>query len=224
MTRRRHKKKRVANTIHQLPWREVINPYPPIEILSADQVETIIDTSLHVLATQGMRFSDPISRDLMRNEGATVDDAEMIVRFDPELVREKTALAPEEFEIRARNPAHNISVGGNRIFFSSVGGPAFVSDLDKGRRPGTYAEMCDYMRLLQALNIVHMEGGGVFEAMDLPPETRHLDLYLAQTRLLDKCCQAYPLGRDRTVDAIEMACIALGVDRDDEDRRRRRIG
>jgi trimethylamine--corrinoid protein Co-methyltransferase len=215
MTRRRHKKKRVANTIHQLPWREVINPYPPIEILSADQVETIIDTSLHVLATQGMRFSDPISRDLMRNEGATVDDAEMIVRFDPELVREKIALAPEEFEIRARNPAHNISVGGNRIFFSSVGGPAFVSDLDKGRRPGTYAEMCDYMRLLQALNIVHMEGGGVFEAMDLPPETRHLDLYLAQTRLLDKCCQAYPLGRDRTVDAIEMACIALGVDRDE---------
>jgi trimethylamine--corrinoid protein Co-methyltransferase len=49
--------------------------------------------------------------------------------------------------------------------------------------------------------------------MDLPAETRHLDLYLAQIRLLDKNCQSYALGRERTVDAIEMACIALGVDR-----------
>ena len=31
-------------------------------MLSADQVETIIDTALKVLATQGMRFLEPSSR------------------------------------------------------------------------------------------------------------------------------------------------------------------
>ena len=55
--------------------------------------------------------------------------------------------------------------------------------------------------------------------MDLPTRTRHLDLYLAQHRLLDKNCQAYALGRKRTVDAIEMACIALGSDREELARR-----
>ena len=49
-------------------------------------------------------------------------------------------------------------------------------------------------------------------------EIRHVDsiivTYLAQHRLLDKNCQAYALGRERTVDAIEMACIALGTDRE----------
>jgi trimethylamine--corrinoid protein Co-methyltransferase len=75
--------------------------------------------------------------------------------------------------------------------------------------------MCDYFRVVQSLNIIHQEGGGAFEAMDLPGETRHLDLYLAQIRLLDKNCQAYALGRERTVDAIEMACIALGTDREE---------
>jgi len=49
--------------------------------------------------------------------------------------------------------------------------------------------------------------------MDLPAETRHLDLYLAQHRLTDKNCQSYALGRQRTIDSIEMACIALGTDR-----------
>ena len=215
MARRSHRKKRIANEIRQLPWRNVVNTYAPIEILSADHVETIVQTSLDVLATQGMRFLESSSRELMRSAGAEVDDAEMIVRFDPALVMEKLALAPAEFDLRARNPAHDLKIGGNRILFSSVGGPAFCSDLDNGRRPGTYDEMCDYMRLVQSLNIIHQEGGSPFEAMDLPAETRHLDLYLAQIRLLDKNCQAYALGRDRTIDAIEMVCIALGIEREE---------
>jgi trimethylamine--corrinoid protein Co-methyltransferase len=60
---------------------------------------------------------------------------------------------------------------------------------------------------------VHQEGGGAFEAMDLPAETRHLDLYLAQIRLLDKNAQSYALGGARTADSIEMACIALETNR-----------
>jgi trimethylamine--corrinoid protein Co-methyltransferase len=213
MARRGHRKKRVVNAIQQLPWRNVVNPYAPIEILGGEQIETIIQTSLTVLKTQGMRFLESNSRQMMLKAGADVDEANQIVRFDPALVQEKLALAPSTFGLRARNPAHNLQVGGNNILFSSVGGPAFCSDLDNGRRPGTYDEMCDYLRIIQSLNILHQEGGGPFEAMDLPAETRHLDLYLAQIRLLDKNCQSYALGRERTIDSIEMACIALGVDR-----------
>lgn len=213
MARRGHREKRVVNALRQLPWGDVINPYAPTEILSADQVETIIETALQVLATQGMRFLEPGSRKMMREAGADVDEASNMVRFDPGLVREKLAFAPSNFELRARNPAHNLKIGGNNIVFGSVGGPAFCSDLDKGRRPGNYSEQRDYLRIIQSLNVIQHEGGGPFEAMDLPGETRHLDLYLAQYQLLDKNCQANALGRERTADAVEMACIALQMDR-----------
>jgi trimethylamine--corrinoid protein Co-methyltransferase len=203
----------VAGEILQLPWREIVNPYAPIEVLDAEQIQTIVQAALTVLATQGMRFLEPGSRKIMRQAGADIDEANKMVLLDSALVEEKLALAPSGFSLRARNPTHNLKVGGNNILFSSVGGPAFCSDLDKGRRPGTYDELCDYLRLIQSLNIVHQEGGGAFEAMDLPAETRHLDLYLAQIRLLDKNAQAYALGKERTIDAIEMACIALGTDR-----------
>ncbi|MDH3990162.1 MAG: trimethylamine methyltransferase family protein, partial [Gammaproteobacteria bacterium] len=106
-------------------------------------------------------------------------------------------------------------IGDNNMVFASVGGPAFVSDLDNGRRPGNYEEMCDYFRVIQSLNIIHQEGGGCFEPMDLPPESRHLDLYFAQLTLLDKNAQAYALGRDRTVDCLEMTSIALGISREE---------
>ena len=137
-----------------------------------------------------------------------------MARFDPAFVMEQVALAPSSFELRARNPDRHLQLGAGHHIFASVGGPAFVSDLDKGRRPGTYEEMCDYLRLIQSLNIIHQEGGGPFEAMDLPADTRHLDLYLAQYRLTDKNCQSYALEGVRAQDSVEMACIALETDRD----------
>ena len=211
---RRGRGRRNRSGIQQLPWRQVRNPYSPIEVLSADQVETIHDASLRLLEHTGMRVLHAGARRLLREAGADVDEAEQMVRFDRGLVEEKVAWAPERFTLRARNPTHDLHIGDNSVVFASVGGPAFCSDLDRGRRSGSYEEMCDYLRLIQSLNIIHQECGGPFEAMDLPPETRHLDLYAAQIRLLDKNWQCIALGRERVIDGIEMACIAFGVDRD----------
>ena len=214
MARRSRRARRTANAISQLAWRDVVNAYGPIKVLNDEQVQTIIDSALGILETNGMRFLELGSRMRLVSAGADVDEETMMVRFDRGLVMEKVALAPSSFELRARNPDHHLKLGVSHHIFASVGGPAFVSDLDKGRRPGTYEEMCDYLRLVQSLNIIHQEGGGPFEAMDLPAETRHLDLYLAQYRLTDKNCQSYALGGMRARDSVEMACIALGVDRE----------
>ena len=214
MPRRGHKAKRNPDAIAQLEWRRVVNPFSPIEVLAEGQVETIVNGALEILETSGMRFLEPGSRDRLRRAGATVDD-DMMVRFDRDLVRASVARAPSSFTLRARNPDRSLKIGDSDHVFASVGGPAFVSDLDSGRRPGTHAEMCDYLRLVQSLNIIHQEGGGPFEPMDLPSESRHLDLYLAQYRYTDKNCQAYALGGYRARDAVEMACIALGTTREE---------
>ena len=60
---------------------------------------------------------------------------------------------PGGYTAIARDPAKTIEVGGDAITFASVCGPSFVSDLDKGRRAGTYDEMCDFIRLVQRLNM-----------------------------------------------------------------------
>ena len=162
MSRRPQRERRVASAVHQLPWRSLRNPYPPIEPLSADQLEAIIDGALEVLETYGMRFLEPESRQLMRVSGASVDEDSMMVRMDRAMVLEQLAHAPSIFGLRARNPARDLVIGGNHLVFGAVGGPAFVSDLDRGRRPGTYAEQCDFIRLVQSLEILHQEGGGPF--------------------------------------------------------------
>lgn len=198
-----------------LPWREIVNPYAPLEVLSADQVESIHLASMELLERQGMRVLHDGARRLLADAGAAVDEDRQVVRFDRGLVLEAVGRAPAEFTLHARNPAKNFRVGGRHLAFTSVGGPAYCNDLDRGRRRGNYAEACDFLRLVQSLDIIHHEGGGPFEPIELPAETRHLDLYLAQIRLMDKNWQPVALGRERALDAIRMAAIALGLTPDE---------
>jgi trimethylamine--corrinoid protein Co-methyltransferase len=210
----KRRSRRDAGAVPQLPWQSVVNAYPPAEPLSADQVETIHEASLDILERMGMRVLHRGARERFAGAGAEVDDSEQMVRLDRELVTETIARAPREFSLRARNSERNLMVGGNRIVVTSVGGPPFCHDLDRGRRPGSYADLCEYLKLEQSLNVIHMEGGGPVEPVDLPAESRHLDLYLAQIRLLDKNWKPLGLGRERAADAIEMACILFGTDRE----------
>ena len=101
------------------------------------------------------------------------------------------------------------------LVFGAVGGPAFVTDLDRGRRAGNFADFVDYVRIIGALDVIHQEGGGPLEPNDLPVETRHLDMYRTFAVELDKTWQCLGFGARPVQDALEVACLIRGVTRDD---------
>ena len=104
--------------------------------------------------------------------------------------------------------------GGAHLVFGAVGGPAFVSDLDRGRRAGNAADFRDYVRLIGALDVIHQEGGGPLEPTDLPVETRHLDMYRVFATELDKTWQCLGFGATPVEDALRVLEIVRGVDRE----------
>jgi len=212
--KRKPRRPKTATRTVQNPWTQLRLRYDPIEVLSLDQIHAIHETALTILEEVGMRILEPKARGLLAAAGCRVDEGAMQARFDRGMIEEFVALAPAEFSLVARNPERNLQLGGRNAIFSSVGGPAFCCDLDRGRRSGTYAEMCDYIKIVQSLNVIHQEGGGGFEALDRPSVTRHLDLYYAQTTLLDKNWQPWGLGTDCVIDALEMVAISLGTTRE----------
>ncbi len=211
----RRRKRRTAGVPEKssLPWKTIRNSLPPIEPLSADEIESIHQTSLRVLAQLGIKVTDTEARKIYAEGGARVDDSEEMIYLDPEMVEEVIKLVPAEFTLQARNPEKSVTLGGNHITFSGVAGPAFVSDLDRGRRPGTYAELCDYKKLFQTYDIIHYALGG-FEPLDLPENNRHLDVLLAEIRYTDKCLYSSLLGSNRARDGLNMASILFGIDFD----------
>ncbi len=209
MTRPEGRRRGVTKGIPQRAFGQVERRLPPVRVISDDQVAAIHHAALRVLSEQGMRVLHPAARDLYAAAGARVTGE--TVRLDPALIADLLLTVPQTFTLRARNPARNLKIGGAYCVYAAVGGPAYVMDNDRGRRDGTYAEMCDYLKLIQTLNVLHQEGGGPFEPLDLPANTRHLDIYHAQIRHLDKSWQTQTLGHARTMDGIEMAAIMLGT-------------
>jgi len=204
-----------GSSVSQLPRRSFINPYPPLEFISADEVQLIHGTALRVVAELGLEFMHEGAMKLMQSHGADVNFDTGLVRMDAEMLMEWVAKAPSTFQVFARNPENNITLGGNHINFAPVSGPPNVSCLDKGRRPGSYEDQCNLIKLGQSLNVLSTTGGNPIEAIDLPAESRHLDLYLSKILFTDRTWGATAIGSERVEDALEMVAIGRGISRQD---------
>jgi trimethylamine--corrinoid protein Co-methyltransferase len=213
-SQRRAQRQREAGGFAQLPWRQVVNPYQPVELLNADQLEAIHEASLTILEEMGIEFMSDRALRLLKEAGAEVDFDSQVVRLDRALVAEVVARAPSSFTLTPRDPARRITVGGDVVCFSTVGGPPNVHDCERGRRPGNFRDYCDFIRLAQCLNIVHYIGNQPCAPVDLPAESRHLDCYLAAVTYCDRVYQCTAIGAERAIDGIDVMAIARGLSRE----------
>ena len=134
------------------------------------------------------------------------------------MVTELIKTAPAQFTLHARNPAHDVQLGGDWVAFGTVGSPPNVADLDRGRRIGNRADYQNLLRLAQSLNAVHFLSGYPVEPVDLHHGVRHLWASYDALTLMDKAIHCYSLGRQRNIDVLEMVRIARGVDQATIDR------
>jgi trimethylamine---corrinoid protein Co-methyltransferase len=198
-----------SRSISQLPRRRVERSFPPIELISADEIESIHRTSLRVLEEIGMDFMLEEARLLLKEAGAEVRGER--VRFPRQLIEEKIKSIPPRFTLHARNPENHMELGGNRMAFGSVASPPNSSDMEGGRRTGNQADFRNFLKLIQYFNAIGFTSGYPVEPVDLHPAIRHLDALRDMAVLTDKPFHGYSLGKERIDDAIEIARIARGI-------------
>lgn len=200
--------------IPQRPWGPIRNPYPKMELLSPDQVETIHGAAVRILEELGVRFLYPPAVEVFRNAGCAIDPATANVRISRELIDEAIRTSPEFVTLTPRNPERAVRIGGNELVTTTVLGPPFCTDLDRGRRPGNLPDFCDLVRLGQFFNIVHMISGSPVEAQDIPVPIRHLDQTLQTLKLSDKVPYVFCHSQKRIHDVLDMIAMARGEERD----------
>lgn len=191
-------------------YAKLLNPYPPIEQFSADQIDAIHNTSLCMLEEIGIRVLSKEARDFYRNAGARVDETSHQVHLGREIVMDAVSLAPSEVTLHSRHRDRDVTVGGNKVVVSTVGGPPNASDMETGRHPGTLEDFKNFMRLAQSFDVIHLIGPAV-EALDVAPQVRHLDYAYAAATLTDRIPFVYCRGRQAVADALEIVRISRGI-------------
>ena len=197
--------------IEQKPFRQPRRMTPPVEVVSADQLEAIHNTSLTILEEIGLDVLHEGAREMMQRHGATLESGTERVRFDRGMITELIKTCPSEYTLHARNPAHNIRFGGNWVAFPQVASAPNCTDIDRGRRPGNQQDFRDLVKLAQSFNIIHLTGGYPVEPTDIHASVRHLDCLSDFVKLTDKAFHCYSLGKERNLDAIEIARIGRGI-------------
>lgn len=184
------------------------NRLPRLDPWSEEQVEAVHGTALTLLEEIGVRFAYGPALERFRAAGLDVDGE--LVRLDRGFVAEQLALAPEGFEVHARNPERSIVVGGEHTTVAPTGGAPFVLDPLQGRRSPTAEDHRRFVRFTQAVPQFGLNESGIVEPDDLPFASRHLQMDLDVLRWSDK--PYFPVGAtyESSADSVELAAIAFG--------------
>jgi trimethylamine--corrinoid protein Co-methyltransferase len=191
------------------------NSFKPIEPLSQDQLMAVHEASLKLLEETGIEFMGKGARTAFRKAGAEVNDNTGLVKIPRDLIAATLKTAPSSFMLTPRNPARRLCVGGNHISFGLVAGPPNIHDGVAGRRSGNLQDYQSLIKLAQSFDIIHFIGNQPTAPVELPSRTRHLDCYLANVTFSDRVYHCTSIGRNRSLDGIDIMAIARGITREE---------
>ncbi|MEZ5791472.1 MAG: trimethylamine methyltransferase family protein [Nitratireductor sp.] len=203
--RRRRKGSRpdAGGGIRKVNYRQLRNPFPPVSVFTPDRVEAMHRTSLRVLSELGVKVLLPEARQLFVKAGALVDEESQMVRIGREIVEAAIASAPKSFVLHGAVRERDVVMELGSLTFQTGAGCPHATDLVRGRRPGTMADLGELLKLAHHFDAIHMLSPMV-EPQDVPVHLRHYDMTLAQLTISDKVPFVYARGTPQSLDTFEM--------------------
>ncbi len=184
-----------------------VNQMPYYEILSEEALQILDKGWKRIVTDIGIEFNHSEALNLFRNAGQQVDGT--VVKLDPEFLLAQAALAPREFELRARSATRDLHIGGRHMAFLPVYGCPFARE-DGSRREATMHDYERLVKLSQAFPQIDMAGGTVVEPNDRPLDSRHLEMVFTLMTLSDKPFMGSVTSGPNARDTLAMADILFG--------------
>lgn len=186
----------------------------PLEILSAEQVETFHRATLRVLETTGVRFESTEALELFERSGCRVDRANSRVRFPTDIIDASLRSVPSSFTLAGRDPERTLRLGEDRFYFyNSVGLETIDIDTFDPVMP-TLQDQHDGVRVLDALDHMHLLGSYTpyMNVEGIAPSMLLLESLASRIRHTTKPTLAgYAQGSERfAVQLAQAAGIQLG--------------
>lgn len=188
----------------------IAHPLHYCEMLTEQDVEKILDISLHVLETKGLLIHCQEACRILAEAGADTDFETQKVRFPREVVLRLIDKIPYQWTLHARNPQRNVLLGNSTLSVVPGYGSAFVADSQGQRRE---AQMCDFENfalLACCSEAIDITGGLLVEPNDIQILLRPMEITYALIKNSDKPFMGSVAGRDGACDSIEMCKILFG--------------
>ena len=141
----------------------------PLNILTEEEVERIHCGTLEVLEETGVVFEHKKALEILEGAGCKVDCEKQRVRFPPSLVEECIRKCPSSFSIKARERKNDLRMGGHTLYFGDMIGMDTLDVTTGERRAPTVQDTIDAVRVIDALDELHLCTAPYFNLEGIPP-------------------------------------------------------
>ncbi|MDU8945202.1 trimethylamine methyltransferase family protein [Ovoidimarina sediminis] len=212
-SRRRRSGAPPAPPAREADYRSLRNPFPVMEVFSADEIAAMHLSALSLLEDLGVKVLLPEARRIFRDGGARVDDDSEMVFISRDMVDAALAAAPRTIPCRALDRARDFTLELGSLTFQPGAGAPHATDLKRGRRPATGSDFRELTRLTQHFDVFQMVSPLV-EPQDIPTHIRHYFTVEAQLSLTDKFPFFFSRGTPQILDSFEMLALFSGLSDD----------
>jgi trimethylamine--corrinoid protein Co-methyltransferase len=180
------------------------------EFLPVEDIGKIHQTSLRFMDHVGIDFPHADALAVFKQHGFRTDGT--LVYLTEAQLWDALETVPKQFTLQARNPAHNVTVGGGRTVFVPGYGAPFVVDAVDGKRAPTMADYHKAVKLAHALPNQDLSGYLLFEPGDVSAGAAHVEMLYAHMLHSDKAFLGSTVGERGARHTLEMAHILFGGD------------
>jgi len=189
--------------------------YPGVEggwykPLQNEDVKRIHEASLEVLERTGIEVMPSECREIFRQAGARIDEQNNRVFISRSMVEDALGMARNEVILCGRDPGHDITLGGTRVYMGTGGAAVKVLDLETRRvRESTLLDVARIGLLVDALDNIHFYLRACV-ARDIPTELLDINTYYAAITSTSKHVTGNCYTARSVQDVIEMASLIAG--------------
>lgn len=170
--------------------------------------QKIHHAAMEILREVGVKIHNTKAVEIFRSNGIQVDGD--IAYFTEEQVMHWIKMAPDSFELYARNPKYNIVIGKDQIHPAPTYGCAFIDDFEGKRHRGTMEDYVKCLKLVHAEELYSINGGIMIQPSDVPDEIAAIEMFYATLLHSDKAIML-PTGFKKEMELIlEAACECFG--------------
>ena len=178
--------------------------FDQLQPLNLGDIHQIHSKSMEVLSQVGMRFESEEAIEIFKKHGFQVDGS--LVFFTEAAIADALERVPSQFTLRARNPANNVTMGGENFAFAPGGGSPFIIDADGTIRRSRSSDYVNSLKLVQMLEDININRELITASGDVPQEQSMLFELKTAILYTDKPLDcSFPEG-------IELLAILFGVD------------
>ena len=125
---------------------------PSFEYLTEAEKQFVHEQTVRLLEEVGVAYNTPTLTTLLKEAGATVDEARLRAKLPWDLVERCLRQVPRDILLAGRDPAYDCRVGAGGMLYTSDGAATYMlDDLTGERHEGTEADLAAMMCLYDAV-------------------------------------------------------------------------